>query len=286
MMTALARKQLSRTEQAGLLARAALSVAAERMGGRPPEPFLEGEDALQARIIKETRRRLKIAPDDVSDEALRAIEDELDAEMEAVAEPVDEEAALARASYLVTGIALVERRCIKAHPAPVLAVAVTPDGRRAISGSFDATLKVWDLEQGALLSTLEGHDKAVRALAVTPDGRRAVSGSDDETLKVWDLDQGALLSTLEGHGSGVSAVAVTPDGQRAVSGSDDRTLRLWDLQTYQELARFGADSALLCCATAPDGRTIVAGDVAIITATDVAGLVPVVAGHIHLLEIA
>ncbi len=97
-MTALARQQLSRTEQAGLLARAALSVAAERMGGRPPEPFLEGEDALQARIIKETRRRLKIAPDDVSDEALRAIEDELDAEMEAVAEPVDEEAALARAS--------------------------------------------------------------------------------------------------------------------------------------------------------------------------------------------
>ena len=96
MMTALARQKLSRIEQAGLLARAGLAVAAARMGGRPPEPFLEGEEALQAQILKAVRRRLKIAPDDMSDEALRAIEDALDAEMEAVAKPVDVEAALAR----------------------------------------------------------------------------------------------------------------------------------------------------------------------------------------------
>lgn len=104
-MTALARQELSRTEQAGLLARAALAVAAERMGGQPPEPYLEGELALRARIIEEVRPRLEIAPDDFSDEALRAIEDALDAEMEAVAEPVDVEAALARAGRLVTGTA-------------------------------------------------------------------------------------------------------------------------------------------------------------------------------------
>ena len=83
-------------------------------------------------------------------------------------------------------------------------MAVTPDGRRAVSGSADRTLKVWDLEQGALLATLEGHGAGVRAVAVTPDGRRAVSGSYDRTLKVWDLEQGALLATLEGHGAGVS----------------------------------------------------------------------------------
>ena len=102
MMTALARQKLSRIEQAGLLARAGLAVAAARMGGRPPEPLLEGEEALQARIVKAARRRLKIAPDDMSEAALRAVEDALDAEMEAVAEPVDVEAALARAAHFVT----------------------------------------------------------------------------------------------------------------------------------------------------------------------------------------
>lgn len=96
MMTALARQELSRTEQAGLLARAALAVAAERMGGRPPDPFVADEESLRADIIQEVRRRLELAPGDRSDEALRAIEDALDGEMEAIAEPVDIEAALAR----------------------------------------------------------------------------------------------------------------------------------------------------------------------------------------------
>jgi hypothetical protein len=98
MMTVLARQQLSRTEQAGLLARAALAIAAERMGGRPPDPFVRNENALRAEIIQEVRRRLEIAPDDVSDEALRTIEHALDTEMEKVAEPVDVKAALARAA--------------------------------------------------------------------------------------------------------------------------------------------------------------------------------------------
>jgi WD40 repeat protein len=50
------------------------------------------------------------------------------------------------------------------------------DGRRAVSGSDDRTLNVWDLEHGAVLATLEGHGDEVLAVAVTPDGRRAVSG--------------------------------------------------------------------------------------------------------------
>ena len=126
MMTTLARQQLSRAEQAGLLARAGLTVAALRMGGRPPEPFLEGEQALQARIMKEVRRRLKIAADDMSDEALRTIEDALDAEMEAVAEPVDIQAALARAAHLVAkappeDAALRERPAMRLANTPVAA---------------------------------------------------------------------------------------------------------------------------------------------------------------------
>ena len=115
-MTALARQELSRTEQAGLLARAALC-GRRRADGWPAARAVSRRRGWRSRleIIKEVRRRLKIAPDDVSDEALRAIEDELDAEMEAVAEPVDEEAALARAAHLVSGTALVERRRIEAH---------------------------------------------------------------------------------------------------------------------------------------------------------------------------
>jgi WD40 repeat protein len=75
-------------------------------------------------------------------------------------------------------------------------VAVTPDGRRTVSSSDDKTLKVWDLETGRALRTLEGHSNWVRGVAVTSDGQRAVSASYDHTLKVWDLEH-VLAASLK-----------------------------------------------------------------------------------------
>ena len=100
-------------------------------------------------------------------------------------------------------------------------MAVTPDGRRAVSASADRTLRLWDLESGQTIRTLQGHTGLVSAVAVTPDGRRAVSGSADRTLRLWDLETGQTIRTLKGHTGTVIAVAVTPDGRRAVSASDD-----------------------------------------------------------------
>jgi WD40 repeat protein len=67
-----------------------------------------------------------------------------------------------------------------------LAVAVTPDGRRAISGSIDGTLKLWDLSGRNKVSTMS-HEGEILALAISSDGSRAVTGSGDRTIRVWDL---------------------------------------------------------------------------------------------------
>ena len=120
-------------------------------------------------------------------------------------------------------------RTLTGHSGEVSAVAVTPDGKQAVSASGDKTLKVWDLETGRALHTLEGHSGYVHGVAVTPDGKRAVSASDDKTLKVWDLETSRALHTLEGHSGYVAGVAVTPDGKRAVSASWDNTRKVWDL---------------------------------------------------------
>ena len=134
-MIALARQELSRTQQAGVLARAALTVAAGRMGGRPPQLILEGEDALQAEIIQEAKRRLKIAFDDGSDEALRAIEDMLDAETDAAAEPVDVDAALSRAAAVMTRTAQAEEVRVENVATDNAAGADFPEGEPAVSRS-------------------------------------------------------------------------------------------------------------------------------------------------------
>ena len=129
-------------------------------------------------------------------------------------------------------------RTLKGHSSSVNAVAVTADGKQAISGSNDKTLKVWDLTTGKELFTLQGHSSSVNAVAVTADGKRAISGSNDNTLKVWDLTTGKELFTLQGHSRSVKSVAVTADGKRAISVSNDKTLKVWDLKSGKELFTF------------------------------------------------
>jgi WD40 repeat protein len=147
---------------------------------------------------------------------------------------------------------------LEGHHASVNAVAVTPDGSRGVSASWDRTVKVWDLGTGALLRSLEGHADLVLAVAVTPDGCRAVSGSKDRTLKVWDLDSGTLVRSLEGHAGWVRAVAVTPDGSFAVSASNDATLKMWDLGTGTLVCSLVGHSGWVhAVALTPDGRRAV-----------------------------
>jgi WD40 repeat protein/serine/threonine protein kinase len=140
----------------------------------------------------------------------------------------------------------------------VRAVAVTSEGRRAVSGSHDCTLRLWDLESGQTIRTLEGHTDQVHAVAVTPEGRRAVSGSLDCTLRLWDLESGQTMRTLQGHTDGVSGVAVTPDGRKALSCSRDRMLRLWDLESGQTICTLeGHTGVVHAVAVTPDGRRAV-----------------------------
>jgi WD40 repeat protein len=96
-------------------------------------------------------------------------------------------------------------------------VAVTPDGRRAVSVSREYTPRLWDLKSGKTLRTLEGHTDSVFAIAVTSDGLQAVSASPDGTLRLWNLESGKEVATFTGENPMHSCV-IAPDGSTIVAG--------------------------------------------------------------------
>jgi WD40 repeat protein len=116
---------------------------------------------------------------------------------------------------LETGLAL---RSLEGHSGTVNGVALTPDGKRAVSASHDHTLKVWDLETGLALRTLEGHDGPVRDVAVTRDGRRAISASEGKTLKLWNLQEGNVIATF--YCDDTPRCCAFADDDRVVAGDD------------------------------------------------------------------
>ncbi|KAJ8078518.1 hypothetical protein PM082_012801 [Marasmius tenuissimus] len=96
-----------------------------------------------------------------------------------------------------------------------------------ITGSYDCTARVWNLETGAVLHTLSGHAEPIRALQF--DECKLITGSMDHTLKVWDWRRGTCIRTLTGHTNGV--VCLNFDSNVLASGSVDATIRVWNLRT-------------------------------------------------------
>jgi cytochrome c len=145
------------------------------------------------------------------------------------------------------------------HGGPVNGVAISADGKQALTAGFDYSVILWDLQGEKSLAHLYGHDAAVNDVAFLP-GERALSASDDGTLAIWDLEAEQRLAQLTGHAGKVAAIAVAPDGRLAASAGWDRTVRVWDLETGSQSLELQARDNVNAVQFSPDGAKILAGN--------------------------
>lgn len=122
------------------------------------------------------------------------------------------------------------------------AVALSPNGKWALIGSADRSVRVWDVEGGRDLKRLIGHTATVWAVAFSADGKKAVSGGVDGTVRIWDIETGTEMKKLDGHAAMVSAVAFNGDGTKVISVGFDGAVIWWNAATGKEIRRLEGDA--------------------------------------------
>ena len=103
------------------------------------------------------------------------------------------------------------------------------------TGSYDSTIKIWNVDTGKEIRTLRGHQNGLRCLSL--QGKFLVSGSMDRTVKIWDVNTGQCLNTLNSHTDAVVGVDIAFPW--IASGSADHTIRLYNLKTKSEVEMTG-----------------------------------------------
>jgi len=144
-------------------------------------------------------------------------------------------------------------------------VALSADGRIAVSGGEDEMVRVWEVATGRCLHVLTDHaglpvpmHDHVFAVAISADGQVAVSGGENGA-RVWDTASGRCLRTLHALTPFLGSIALSADGRVALTGRSGDA-RLWDVGTGQLLHAFGGQSGkLTSSALTPDGRLAVCG---------------------------
>ena len=168
---------------------------------------------------------------------------------------------------------------VKPHDGRVLALAISPDGKRMVTSGLDKKVIVWDAQTVKQITSF-ATEFYVNDIAFSPDGIQFVTGGGAikglidrvscSELRTWDTESGQLLKEFVGNSNRIKSVAYSPDGRKIVSGDVEKEVKLWDVETGEELLSISLpdrpdgfrndDGCYDHVTISPDGKTIISVD--------------------------
>ncbi len=147
---------------------------------------------------------------------------------------------------------------LEGHTAPIVALAVSPDGATLASASWDHTVRLWPLA-GGVPRVLDGHAQNVNGLAFAPDGRTLVSVSYDQSVRIWPLSD-SPAATVIAMPTPLNAVAVGSDGEIVTGGADGKLYFLTGAGAAAGEVAAGP-RPVISIAISPDGALVAAASI-------------------------
>ncbi|XP_058810322.1 dynein assembly factor with WDR repeat domains 1-like isoform X3 [Phymastichus coffea] len=152
-------------------------------------------------------------------------------------------------------------KTLKTHLLPITNISFDKLGKRCLTGSYDRTCKVWDIESGKELLTLEGHKNVVYTVSFNkPSSDKILTGSFDKSARVWCSRTGCCLITLWGHNAEVVAAHFSPTQNKVATCSMDATSKIFHISTGQELGTLrGHTAEVIALSYSGDGNELITG---------------------------
>ena len=142
-----------------------------------------------------------------------------------------------------------ERKLAASHLLKITSAVFSPDDRRLVTGSLDGAVKVWDVQTGDLVNTLEGFWPYISDMAVSSNGKLFFSPGFDidrpqvfnRSIQIWDIKTGDIIATLKGHKGGDVILELLPDDQTLISQAKFDDFLVWNIETGQLNRSFTED---------------------------------------------
>ncbi|KAG1881909.1 quinon protein alcohol dehydrogenase-like superfamily, partial [Suillus tomentosus] len=151
----------------------------------------------------------------------------------------------------------------------VRTIALSPDGKKVVSGSEDGRVRLWDIDTGKVMGRWIGHTERVNSVCWSRDGQQVLSGSTDGIARQWDVENGRAMHTpiKAGH-TWVWAAVYSPDMTLFATGGseqpwdteDNSPVKIWDAKIGQLIATLeGHTRWVFCLVRTPDGKMLISG---------------------------